>query len=58
VTEGTTSNGNSDEQQSRQLARILRDPSKYYADARREAHEQARRFLAAEFELQRIQTAR
>lgn len=58
MTEGATSNGNSDEQQRRLLARILRDPSKYYADARREAHEQARRLLAAELELRRLQTAR
>ena len=57
MTEGTPSNGNGDEQQRRQLARILRDPSKYYADARREAHKQARRFLAAELELRGIQTA-
>jgi hypothetical protein len=41
-------NGNSDETQRLRLARILRDPSAYYADARREAHAQARRFLAAQ----------
>lgn len=40
------SRGNGDETQRMRLARILRDPSTYYANARREAHEHARRLLA------------
>jgi hypothetical protein len=40
------SRGNGDETQRIRLARILRDPSTYYANARREAHEHARRLLA------------
>jgi hypothetical protein len=47
VDEGFSSNGNGDETQRRRIARILRDPSAYYADARRDAHAQARRLLAA-----------
>lgn len=58
VTEGTTSNGNIDETQRMRLARILRDPSTYYADARREAHELARRFLIAQLESRGFQSAR
>lgn len=58
MTEGTTSNGSGDAQQRMQLARILRDPSGYYADARREAHKQARRMLAEELEQRGIQAAR
>jgi hypothetical protein len=47
-------NGNSDETQRLRLARILRDPSAYYEDARREAHAQARRFLAARLRARRV----
>jgi len=47
-------NGNGDETQRLRLARILRDPSAYYADARREAHAQARRFLAARLRARRV----
>ena len=45
--EGFSDNGNGNETQRLRLARILRDPSAYYADARRKAHAQARRLLAA-----------
>ncbi len=38
---------NGDDAQRARLARLLRDPSTYFADARRQAHEQARRLLAA-----------
>jgi hypothetical protein len=38
---------NGDEDQRARLARILRDPSTYFAHARRCAHEQARRLLDA-----------
>ncbi|MDN5857030.1 MAG: hypothetical protein L0H84_00260 [Pseudonocardia sp.] len=41
---------NGDAAQRRRLASILRDPTSYFADARRHAHEQARRFLAARLE--------
>jgi hypothetical protein len=37
---------NGDEVQRARLARLLRDPATYFADARRQAHEQARRLLA------------
>jgi hypothetical protein len=37
---------NGDDVQRARLARILRDPAGYFADARRQAHEQARRILA------------
>ncbi|MFD1517247.1 hypothetical protein [Pseudonocardia yunnanensis] len=47
-------NGNGDETQRRRLARILRDPTAYYADARREAHAHARRFLAARLRARRV----
>ncbi|WP_219417424.1 hypothetical protein [Pseudonocardia nigra] len=43
----TADHRNGDETQRARLARMLRDPSRYYADARRQAHEQARRLLAA-----------
>lgn len=39
---------NGDETQRARLARLLQDPVSYFADARREAHAQARRLLAAE----------
>lgn len=45
---GTRHNG--DETQRARLARILHDPSTYYAHARRSAHERARRLLAARLE--------
>jgi hypothetical protein len=38
---------NGDDVQRARLAELLRDPSGYFADARREAHEQARRLLDA-----------
>ncbi|MDN5748234.1 MAG: hypothetical protein L0H64_06970 [Pseudonocardia sp.] len=38
---------NGDEDQRARLARILVDPAEYYADARRHAHDRARRLLAA-----------
>jgi hypothetical protein len=38
---------NGDDVQRARLARLLSDPATYFADARRQAHEQARRFLAA-----------
>jgi hypothetical protein len=47
-------NGNGDETQRLRLARILRDPTAYYANARREAHAQARRFLAARLRVRRV----
>jgi hypothetical protein len=37
---------NSDAVQRARLARLLRDPATYFADARQQAHEQARRLLA------------
>jgi hypothetical protein len=36
---------NGDDVQRARVARILRDPVAYFADARRRAHEQARRLL-------------
>ena len=42
------STGNADEEQRTRLARMLRDPAAYFADARREAHAQAKRLLAAQ----------
>lgn len=41
------SKSNGDEVQRARLARLLRDPATYFADARRQAHEQAKRVLAA-----------
>jgi hypothetical protein len=38
---------NGDDVQRARLARLLSDPASYFADARRRAHEQARRLLAA-----------
>jgi hypothetical protein len=38
---------NGDDVQRARLARLLRDPAGYFADARRRAHEQARRLLDA-----------
>jgi hypothetical protein len=46
-------NGNGDETQRLRLARILRDPTGYYADARKEAHAHARRFLATRLRARR-----
>jgi hypothetical protein len=40
------SKSNGDEVQRARLARLLRDPATYFADARRQAHEQAKRLLA------------
>ena len=37
---------NGDDVQRARLARLLRDPAGYFADARRQAHEQARKLLA------------
>jgi hypothetical protein len=45
VNVGSRSNG--DDAQRARLARLLRDPDSYFADARRQAHEQARKLLAA-----------
>jgi hypothetical protein len=53
VTEGIRRDG--DDTQRRRLARILRDPVDYFADARRDAHEHARRFLAAQLEARAAQ---
>ncbi|MGH8968094.1 MAG: hypothetical protein ACRDXB_22595 [Actinomycetes bacterium] len=36
---------NGDDAQRARLARLLRDPASYFADARRQAHERARRLL-------------
>jgi hypothetical protein len=41
------SRSNGDDVQRARLARLLSDPSTYFADARRKAHEQAKRLLAA-----------
>jgi hypothetical protein len=38
---------NGDDVQRARLARLLRDPATYFAEARRQAHEQAKRLLAA-----------
>jgi hypothetical protein len=38
---------NGDDAQRARLARLLRDPVAYFADARRQAHEQARQLLDA-----------
>ena len=38
---------NGDDVQRARLAKLLRDPSGYFADARRQAHEQARRLVDA-----------
>jgi hypothetical protein len=38
---------NGDDVQRARLARLLSDPAGYFADARRRAHEHARRILAA-----------
>lgn len=38
---------NGDDVQRARLARLLSDPAAYFADARRQAHEQAKRLLAA-----------
>ena len=40
------SSTNGDDAQRARLARLLRDPARYFADARRQAHEQAKRLLA------------
>ncbi|GAA0903681.1 hypothetical protein [Pseudonocardia zijingensis] len=37
---------NGDDVQRARLARLLTDPATYFADARRQAHEHARRLLA------------
>jgi hypothetical protein len=50
--------GNADETQRIRLARMLRDPAAYFADARREAHAQARRLLAAQLASRGIPQAR
>lgn len=42
-----SSRSNGDDVQRARLARLLRDPDTYFAEARRRAHEQARRLLAA-----------
>jgi hypothetical protein len=44
------SRSNGDEVQRARLARLLSDPASYFADARRQAHEQAKRLLAARLE--------
>jgi hypothetical protein len=44
--DGTSRNG--DATQRARLARLLQDPVSYFADARRQAHAQARRLLAAQ----------
>lgn len=49
---------NGDETQRARLARILRDPSSYYADARRQARHDARRFLTARLESRGFHPAR
>jgi hypothetical protein len=38
---------NGDDVQRARLARLLSDPATYFADARRHAHEQAKRLLAS-----------
>ncbi|HYH33394.1 MAG TPA: hypothetical protein VD903_23735 [Pseudonocardia sp.] len=38
---------NGDDVQRARLARLLHDPATYFADARRQAHEQARRLVEA-----------
>lgn len=38
---------NGDDVQRARLTRLLNDPASYFADARRQAHEQAKRLLAA-----------
>ncbi|WP_158228001.1 hypothetical protein [Pseudonocardia sp. MH-G8] len=38
---------NGDDAQRARLARLLRDPATYFADARRQAHEQAKRLVEA-----------
>lgn len=38
---------NGDDVQRARLARLLSDPASYFADARRRAHEHAKRILAA-----------
>lgn len=47
-----------DEAQRRRLARILGDPTAYFAEHRRQAHEQARRLLDARLDEQLPQPAR
>lgn len=49
---------NGDATQRARLARMLRDPSSYFADARRQAHAQARRLLASQLEAREFHTAR
>lgn len=49
---------NADASQRLRLARLLRDPAGYFADARREAHEQARRILAAQLESRHVTAGR
>jgi hypothetical protein len=41
---------NGDDAQRARVARILRDPAAYFADARRRAHEQARRLIAEQLD--------
>ncbi|MEJ3657490.1 hypothetical protein WEH80_31460 [Actinomycetes bacterium KLBMP 9759] len=48
MSKGTRHNG--DATQKVRLARILRNPADYFADARKDAHEDARRALTARIE--------
>jgi hypothetical protein len=50
-------NHKGDDGQRMRLAHILRDPASYYADARRQAHEHARRVLAARLAAHDVQPA-
>lgn len=54
--DGNRTNG--DQTQRVRLARILRDPSSYFTDARRDAHAQARRLLAVRLASRGFQPAR
>ena len=49
---------NSDETQRARLARLLQDPASYFAEARRQAHAEARRLLAAQLAARGVDPAR
>jgi hypothetical protein len=54
----TRRNGSGDAAQRARLARILSDPAAYFAEARRSAHDQARRLVAAQLHEPRPSTTR
>ncbi len=54
----TRRNGSGDAAQRARLARILSDPAGYFAEARRSAHDQARRLVAAQLHEPRPSTMR